>query len=38
VHHLELPSAQDDDRSRYVLALKRMDAYWLNFLRQQDLT
>ena len=31
-----LPPARDDERGRFVLALKRMDAYWLGFLRQQD--
>ena len=29
-------SASGDERSRFVQALKRMDAYWLSFLRQQD--
>ncbi len=29
-------TAGDDDRIRFVGALKRMDAYWLKFLHQQD--
>jgi hypothetical protein len=32
----EQPPARNDERSQFVLALKRMDAYWLSFLRQQD--
>jgi len=29
-------ASSGDERSRFVQALKRMDAYWLSFLRQQD--
>ncbi|MCG6863953.1 MAG: hypothetical protein LJE58_00835 [Thiogranum sp.] len=29
-------TSRGDERSRFVQALKRMDAYWLSFLRQQD--
>ena len=32
----ESPRASDSERESFVRALKRMDAYWLKFLRQQD--
>ncbi|MFZ0470570.1 MAG: hypothetical protein WAL92_16730 [Thiogranum sp.] len=32
----EETTSSGDERSRFVQALKRMDAYWLSFLRQQD--
>jgi hypothetical protein len=32
----EANAPKDNERRRFVLALKRMDAYWLKFLRQQD--